>query len=156
MFRHAERPNGSRRVPNCLSTGSFSAHHTAVRVGFFNSGVSSSGDRNPSSPCKSDAMDDREESRQEWEKEIREIQQGVMPAQGLRRAQIIAKRASASPAPIPDFAHFVRFLLSAALLVIGFLVFSSDIPHKTTLGAAVLVAGGCLAVAAVRWPRKRG
>jgi hypothetical protein len=34
MFRQAEMPNGSRRVPT-VKTGSFSACHTATWVGFY-------------------------------------------------------------------------------------------------------------------------
>jgi hypothetical protein len=103
-----------------------------------------------------DAMTKHEESREEWEQEISDVQRGVTFPDGLRRAQIISKKASATPAPIPDFAHFVRFLLSGVSLGIGFLILSSEIPHKTALGVAVLVTGCCLGIAAFRWTRKRG
>ena len=101
-------------------------------------------------------MHDREESREEWEKEFSDIQHGVTPADGLRAGQIIAKRLSASPAPILDFAHLVRLLLSGVFLACGFFVCSSDIPHKTALGVVVLATGCCLGVSSFRWPRKRG
>jgi hypothetical protein len=101
-------------------------------------------------------MYDREESREEWEKEFRDVQRNVTPGDDLRSAQIIAKKLSASPAPIQDFPHLVRLLLSGILLVIGFVVFSSDIPHKAALGVSALAASCCLGVAAFRWPRKRG
>jgi hypothetical protein len=86
-------------------------------------------------------MSDREESREEWEQEIKDVQRGVTFPEGLRRAQIISKRLSATPAPIPDFVHFLRFLLSGVFLGIGFLVLSSDIPHNKLLGLAVVIAG---------------
>jgi hypothetical protein len=96
------------------------------------------------------------QSREEWEKELRDVQRNVTPGDDLRSAQIIAKNLSASPAPIQDFAHLLRLLLSCILLVMGFGVFSSNIPHKTALGIAALAASCCLGVSAFRWPRKRG
>jgi hypothetical protein len=101
-------------------------------------------------------MDDPEEPREEWEKELRDVQHGITFSEGLRSTQIIAKRLSASPAPISDFAHLVRLFLSGTFLVIGFLAFSSDIAHRTALGVAALAAGCCLGIAAFRWPRQRG
>jgi hypothetical protein len=101
-------------------------------------------------------MPDREQSRGEWEQEIEDVQRGVTFPEELRQAQIISKRASATPAPIPDFAHLLRFLLSGVLLGIGFLVFSLDIPHNKLLGVAILIVGCCLGVAAFRFTRKRG
>jgi hypothetical protein len=98
-------------------------------------------------------MDNRE-PREEWEKEFREVQRNVTPGDELRSAQIIARRFSASPAPIADFAHLLRLVLSGILPVVGFVVFSSDIPHEIALGVAVLAASCCLGVAAFRWPRK--
>jgi hypothetical protein len=53
-------------------------------------------------------MPDREESREEWEKEIIDVQHSVTFPEALRSAQIIAKN-SASPAPVQDFPHPVRF-----------------------------------------------
>jgi hypothetical protein len=59
-------------------TGSFSAHHTAQWVGFLHqvSGLRCqvSGLR---LPTILDSMDDREESREEWEKELIDVQHGV-------------------------------------------------------------------------------
>jgi hypothetical protein len=101
-------------------------------------------------------MPDPEESREEWEKEIIDVQHSVTFPEALRSAQIIAKKLSASPAPISDFAHLVRLLLSGILLVIGFVVLSSDIPHKTAFGVVILTAGCCLGIAAFRWPRQHG
>jgi hypothetical protein len=40
MFRHAEKPKGSRRVPNAYQRVHSRPIRTAVRVGFFISGVS--------------------------------------------------------------------------------------------------------------------
>jgi hypothetical protein len=117
-----------------------------------------SGLRKTASAC--DSMDEREksrkelagQSREEWEKEVRDVQHGLTFPDGLRQLQIIAKRASASPAPIPDFAHFVRLLLSPVLLATGVLAFSSDIPYKTPVGVAALIAGCFLVFSAFRWP----
>lgn len=101
-------------------------------------------------------MHNREESREEWESEFREVQSNVTPGDELRSAQIIAKKLSISPAPIPDFSHLVRLLLSGVLLVVGFIAFSANIPHNTALGVAVLAAACFLGVSAFRWPRKHG
>jgi hypothetical protein len=98
-------------------------------------------------------MEDREESREEWEKELVDVQRGITFDEGLRRAQIITKKLSDTPAPIPDFAHLIMLLLCGALVVVAFFVFSSDIRYKTELGVAVLTAGCCLGVAAFRRPR---
>jgi len=68
-------------------------------------------------------MDDREESREEWEKELIDVQLGVTFADELRQAQIITKKLSASPAPIPDFTHLVMLLLGGTFLVGGVLIF---------------------------------
>jgi hypothetical protein len=101
-------------------------------------------------------MHEQEESREEWEKDLIDVQHGVTPAEGLRAGQIITKKLCVSPAPIQDFPHLVRLLLSGILLVIGFVVFSSDIPQKAALGVAALAASCCLGVSAFRWSRKRG
>jgi hypothetical protein len=97
----------------------------------------------------------QEESREGWEKEIIDVQRSVTFPEGLRRAQIIAKKLSTSPAPISDFSLLVRFLLSGILLVIGFAAFSADVPHNTTLGVAALAAACCLGASAFPWPRSR-
>jgi hypothetical protein len=99
-------------------------------------------------------VDDQEQSREEWEKEFIDVQRHYTFADGLRSSQIIAKKLSATPAPISDFSHLVRLLISGILLVVGFVVFSSDIPHKMALGVAALAVSCCLGVAAFRWPRK--
>jgi hypothetical protein len=99
-------------------------------------------------------MANREESREEWEKELIDVQHTVTFDEGLRASQIIAKKLSVTPAPVPDFAHLVRLLVSGALLTIGLLVFSTDVPHKTALGIASLAAGCCLGIAAFRWPHR--
>jgi len=101
-------------------------------------------------------MPDREDSREEWEKELIDVQHSVTFPEELRSAQIIAKKLSASPAPIKDLSHLVRLFICGILLVVGFVVFSSDIPHKIALGVAALAASCFLGVTAFRWPRKRG
>ncbi|MFZ0481288.1 MAG: hypothetical protein WAL71_19265 [Terriglobales bacterium] len=102
-------------------------------------------------------MTDRQgQSREEWEQQFIDVQHSLGPAEGLRASQIIAKKLSASPAPIRDFAHLVRLPLSGIFLVGAFLVFSSDISHKTALGLAALAAGCWVGVAAFRWPHKQG
>jgi hypothetical protein len=100
-------------------------------------------------------MPDREESREEWEKEMIDVQHSVTFPEEMRSAQIIAKKLTTSPAPIPDFVHLVRLLFSGVLLVIGFVAFSADVPHNTTLGVATLAAACCLGASAFRWPRSR-
>jgi hypothetical protein len=99
-------------------------------------------------------MPDQEESREEWEKEIIDVQHSVTFPEELRSAQIIAKKLSTSPAPIQDFPHLIRLFISGVLLVVGFVVFSSGIPHKIALGLAALAASCYMGVAAFRWPRK--
>jgi hypothetical protein len=84
-------------------------------------------------------MDKREKSRAQWESDFREDQYNIIPADGSRVGHIIAKR-SASPAPIPDFAHLVRYLLSGVFLVGACLVYSSELPHKVAIGSAILIA----------------
>ena len=99
-------------------------------------------------------MPDQEESRDAWEKEIIDVQHSLTFPEGLRSAQIIAKKLSTSPAPIQDFSHLLRLFISGILLVVGFVVFSSDIPHKIALGVAALVASCFLGGTAFRWPRR--
>lgn len=101
-------------------------------------------------------MDNQEESREEWEKEIIDVQHSVTFPEGLRSVQIIAKKLSASPAPISNFAHLVRLLLSGVFLSGSFFVFSSEIPHKMALGLAVLAASCHLGISAFRRPNRRG
>ncbi len=98
-------------------------------------------------------MRNEEHSPQEWEKELRAIQQSVAPEQGLRAAQLISQRRSG--APISDFAHLVRFLLGALLLAVGIAAFDFSIPHNLVLGLSALVVGCYLAYSALRRNRKR-
>jgi len=100
-------------------------------------------------------MRDHDESREEWEKELIDVQRGITFDQGRRRAEIITRKLSATPAPIADFAHLVMLLFSAALLVVAFVVFSSDSLHKTRLSIAIVAASCGLVVGAVRWRRKQ-
>ena len=65
-------------------------------------------------------MGDHEESREDWEKEFVDVQRHYTFADGLRSSQIVAKKLSATPAPIPDVAHLVRLLLSVVLLAVAF------------------------------------
>jgi hypothetical protein len=92
------------------------------------------------------------ESREEWEEGLREMQQSITPAQGLRAAHQVAKRSSG--APIPDLAHLVRLVLGGASLSLGIVAFSSRIPYRLALGAMALIAGFCLGFTAFRWKRK--
>jgi hypothetical protein len=100
-------------------------------------------------------VDGQEQSREEWEKEFIDVQRHYTFADGLRSSQIVARKLSATPAPISDFAHLVRLLLSGILLAIGFVAFSGDIPYNTALGIAILIAGCCLGATAFRWTSKR-
>jgi hypothetical protein len=100
-------------------------------------------------------MADREESRKEWERELIDVQHSVTFDQELRCAEIITKKLSATPAPIPDFAHLLMLLFSGAFLVATFLLFSTDIRHKTLLGLVALSVSICFAIAAFRRSRNR-
>jgi hypothetical protein len=115
-------------------------------VGFFTSGLRSQVSGLRKSPSKGDSMDERERSREQWERELREDQYNILPADGSRVGHIMAKR-SASPAPIRDFTHLIGFLVSAVLLGIGREIFYADIPQKVPLGLAFLIAGCGLGVA---------
>jgi hypothetical protein len=97
-------------------------------------------------------MTNQEESREEWEQGLREVQQNITPAQGLRAAHHVAKRNSS--APIPDFAHLARLVLGGALLALEITAFSSRIPHSTAVGASTLIAGCYVGFTAFRWKRK--
>lgn len=99
-------------------------------------------------------MERQEQSREEWEREFIEVQHSLGPAQGLRASQIIAKKLSASPAPIADVFHLIRLILSGVLLVIGILVFSSNIPYKQWVGSATLVGACYIGIAAFRGKNK--
>jgi hypothetical protein len=99
-------------------------------------------------------MNEREKSREEWEREFTDVQRGVTPGEWLRADQIMARKLSASPAPIPDFAHLVRAVLSGVLLALAIAIFSSNIPHKMWFGLAALVAGCCLGTTAFQRKRK--
>jgi hypothetical protein len=98
-------------------------------------------------------MDHREKSREEWERELRDDQYNIVPADGSRVGHIMAKR-SATPAPIPDSAHLFRGLVSGVLLAAAVAILSSDVPYKVWLGMAALIAGCALGIAAFRWKQK--
>jgi hypothetical protein len=97
--------------------------------------------------------DRRERSREDWERELREDQCNILPADGSRVGHIMAKR-SASPAPIKSFSQLIGFIVSAVLLGVALEIFNADISHKMALGSAALIAGCCLGAAAFRWKRK--
>jgi hypothetical protein len=97
-------------------------------------------------------MNKREQSREEWEQEIREMQQNITPAEAPWAAHYMAKKGSS--APIQDLAHLIRLLLGAALLVLGIGAFSSSIPHSTVLGVAAMAPGCYLGLTGFRWNRK--
>jgi len=99
-------------------------------------------------------MDKRKKSREEWEREFREVQQGVTPGEWLRADQIVAQKLSDSPAPIRDASHLIALLVSAVLLVVGVVIFQGDNPHKLELGLTAPIAGCCLGIAAFRGKRK--
>ena len=99
--------------------------------------------------------DEREKSREEWEREFRDVQRGVTPGEWIRSDQIMAQKLSASPAPIRDASHLIALVVGAALLVFAVAIFQGDNPNKLALGSAILTAGCGLCVAAFRWKRKR-
>jgi hypothetical protein len=98
-------------------------------------------------------MDRREKSREEWEKEFRDDQYNINPADGSRVGHIMAKRSSA-PGPVPDFAHLLRGILGGVLIALAVQILSSNTPHKIWLGLTALTAGCCLGATASRWKRK--
>jgi hypothetical protein len=134
-------------------TGSFSAHHTAQRVGLL-FGCQLSVVSSQSLPRRNSKMNKREKSRAQWESEFSEDQYNIIPADGSRVGHIMAKR-STTPAPIPDFAHLLRYLLSGVFLVGAFLVFSSELPHKITIGSATLAASLYFFLTAFRLTSKK-
>jgi hypothetical protein len=101
-------------------------------------------------------MYDREETREEWERDLIDVQHSVTPAEGIRSVQILTKKLTTSPAPIPDFAHLVMLVLGGTFLGVAFVVFSSDIQHRAAFGVPALATGCCLAAAAFWRRRKRG
>ena len=101
-------------------------------------------------------MEKSKESREEWEKELVDVQHGLTFEEGRRSAQIVAKKLSATPAPIPDFAHLLMLLFSGAFFAATFLLFRTDIPHKTLLGFVALSISISLGIAAFRRSRNRG
>jgi hypothetical protein len=98
-------------------------------------------------------VDHREKSREEWEREFREDQYNIIPADGSRIGHIMAKRSS-SPAPIPDFSHLIRGLVSGLLIAVAIATLSSNTPHKIWLSLALLTAGICLGITAFRLKQK--
>jgi len=98
------------------------------------------------------ALDRREKSREEWEREFTEDQYNILPADGSRVGHIMAKR-STSPAPIRDASHLIALLVSGLLLGFCVVIFQGDNPHKIALGLAALIAGCCLGLATFRWKR---
>jgi len=97
-------------------------------------------------------MDRREQSREEWERELIEGQYNVLPADGSRVGHILAKKSS-SPGPIPDAAHLIRGISGGAVLVAALEILR--FAHRAWLGIAALAAGICLLVSSVRWKSKR-
>jgi hypothetical protein len=98
-------------------------------------------------------MNKREQSRAEWEQEIKEIQQNITPAQAQRTAHYIAKRGYS--APIQDLAHFVKLLSAGVLLTLGISALSSGFPHSTEFSVAALAAGCYLGWSGFRWDHNR-
>jgi hypothetical protein len=96
-------------------------------------------------------MNKREQSREEWEQEIRDIQQNITPAEAPWAAHYMAKKGFS--APIQDLAHFVKLLLGGVLITLGISAFSSGIPHSTELAVATLAAGCYLGWSGFRWNR---
>jgi hypothetical protein len=135
-------------------TGSFSAHHTAQRVGFF----LSDGQLSFWYQFRSDR------SYRQWTREKNLARSGrailsrtsttLLPLTGPRVGHIMAKRSN-TPAPIPDFTHFVRYLLSGVLLAGSGLVFLSELPHKIVISSAILIASGCIGVSAFKLNSKK-
>jgi hypothetical protein len=96
-------------------------------------------------------MNKREQSRAEWEQEIRDMQQNITPAEAPWAAHYMAKKGSS--APIQDLSHFVKLLSGGTLLTLGIGAFSSGIPHSTEFAVAALAAGCYLGWTGFRWNR---
>jgi len=93
-------------------------------------------------------MQDMEKSRQQWEQELRYLQQNVTPEQGLRNAPLIAKRIAGTG--ISDFAHLMRFVAGGALLALGIATFSFRVPYNSVLAVVALLCGCYLGATAFR------
>jgi len=93
-------------------------------------------------------MQDMEKSRQEWEQELRYLQQNITPEQELRNAPLIAKRIAGTG--ISDFAHLMRFVAGGALLALGIAAFSFHIPYNSVFAVVALLSGCHLGAAAFR------
>ncbi len=100
-------------------------------------------------------MPSQEEFRKDWKKEIIDVQHSLTFPEELRSAQIIAKKLSFTPAPIPDFPHLIRGILGGVLLATAFGLFWSDTPHKIWLGMGTLAAACYLGITAFRLKQKR-
>jgi hypothetical protein len=96
-------------------------------------------------------MNKREQSRAEWEQEIREMPQNNTPAEAPWAAHFMAKKGST--APIQDLTHFVELLSAGVLLTLGISAFSSGIPHSSEIAVAALAAGCFLGWIGFRWNR---
>ncbi len=98
-------------------------------------------------------MNRREQSREEWEQEVREMQQNTAPAEAPWAAHYLAKKGFT--APIQDLTHFVKLLSGGVLLTLGIGAFSSGIPHSTAFAVAALAAGCYLGWSGFRWNHTR-
>jgi hypothetical protein len=98
-------------------------------------------------------MNKREQSRAEWEQEIRDMQQNITPAEAPWAAHYMAKKSST--APIQDLAHFVKLLSAGVLLTLGISALSSGFPYSTEFSVAALAAGCYLGWSGFRWDHNR-
>ena len=98
-------------------------------------------------------MDQREKSREEWEREFREDQYNITPADGSLIGHIMAKR-STSHGPIPDASHLIRGLFGGVVIAVAVGIFSSNTRYKIWIGLAALIAGCCLGITAFRLEQK--
>jgi hypothetical protein len=97
-------------------------------------------------------MNKREQSREEWEQEIREMQQNITPAEAPWAAHYVAKKGSR--APIQDMPHLLRLLPGGVLLVLGFSAFSFHTPRSAVFAASALAIGCYLGFTGFRWNHK--
>ncbi len=96
-------------------------------------------------------MPSRDNSREEWERELIERQHNLTPAQITRTSRF---RASGLPrtAPLPIAVRWIRVSAGTALFAVGIgvrVVF--DTTYLSALGAALGVAGLLVALSGVRW-----
>jgi hypothetical protein len=87
----------------------------------------------------------REKSREEWEQELVNRQQNLLPPyfpEGMHYVRLVRG---------PKIISLWRLLLAAVLLRVGFLLFSFTAALSATFAVATIAAGLYFATTAIRW-----